>query len=128
MKYDPIKTAIEHDKRREKTLERLGTRKPHCIHCQEDRPETLEAHHIAGRKFDPETMIVCRNCHRCLSDVQKDHPKPQTEPVHMLEGIGHYLLGLADFFAVIIERFREFGHQLIALAVECQQAGIGGAK
>lgn len=128
MKYDPKKITIEQDKRREKAFERLGTRTPRCLHCQESRGNALEAHHIAGQKFDDETMIVCRNCHRCLSDDQKDHPKPQTEPVHVLEGIGHYLLGLADFLAMIIERFREFGHRLIELAVECQQAGIGGAK
>jgi hypothetical protein len=35
----------------------------------------LEVHHIAGRDFDNDaTAILCRNCHRKLSDDLKDHP------------------------------------------------------
>jgi hypothetical protein len=29
---------------------------------------------IAGRKYSDITVITCRNCHRKLSDMQKDHP------------------------------------------------------
>jgi hypothetical protein len=37
-----------------------------CGHCK-----GLEAHHIAGRKHDDRTIIVCGECHRILSDSQK---------------------------------------------------------
>lgn len=37
-----------------------------CDHCI-----GLEAHHIAGRKHDDRTMMVCKQCHRVLSDSQK---------------------------------------------------------
>lgn len=128
MKYDPKKKLIDKDIRLERTLERLGTRTPRCIHCGDDRPHCLEAHHIAGRKFDDDTVIVCRNCHRDLSDVQKDHPRQQTNELHIAERIGHYLLGLADLLRLVVERFEEFGRALIELAIQCQTAGIGAAK
>jgi hypothetical protein len=47
-------------------LERLGTNEPGCVVCGEDDPSYLELHHIPGRKFGDELVIVCRNCHRKL--------------------------------------------------------------
>jgi hypothetical protein len=49
-------------------LERLGTNEPGCVVCGEDDPSYLELHHIPGRKFGDELVIVCRNCHRKLSN------------------------------------------------------------
>ena len=46
---------------------------PRCINCPEADVRCLEAHHIAG-KYDDTVVIVCRNCHRKLSDAQLDHP------------------------------------------------------
>ena len=60
--------------RRQRAIERLGTRNPKCAHCGEADPLALELHHIAGQAYDRATVIVCRNCHRKLSDLQKDHP------------------------------------------------------
>jgi hypothetical protein len=74
----------------------------------------LERHHIAGQAFDDETVIRCRNCHRKLSDLQKEHPGQKTSPPDLLERIGHFMLGIADLFELLIETLREFGHALIA--------------
>jgi hypothetical protein len=45
----------------------------------------LERHHIAGRTFGDENVPVCRNCHRKLSDLQKDHPPHIGAPPDPLE-------------------------------------------
>ena len=60
--------------RRQRMHERLGVDHPRCIECGLDDVRCLEAHHIAGRKFDDTTAIFCRNHHRILSDDQRDHP------------------------------------------------------
>src|ERR1700734_585745 len=62
--------------RLQRMCERLGDDKPGCINCGLEDIRCLEAHHIAGSKFGDALVIVCRNCHRILSDDQKDHPPP----------------------------------------------------
>lgn len=114
---------LDRARRKQKALERLGTNNPRCIYCSEIRPECLELHHVGGRKNDPLTVIICRNCHRTLSDLQRDHPKQEQAPVDHLEAIGHFLLNLADFLALLIERLKEFGHELIQRARVTAVAG-----
>jgi hypothetical protein len=60
-------------------------------------------------------VIVCRNCHRKLSDDQLDHaPRGHAEPDEgKLSSIGFFLLGLCDFLMLVIQRLREFSHWLI---------------
>jgi len=102
--------------RRQKAIERVGIDNPKCVICGEDNPHCLEDHHIAGQAYDPVTTTTCRNCHRKLSDDQKDQPKQiGTEP-DPLERIGRFLLGLADLFKLLIDKLREFGDKLIAEA------------
>jgi len=120
-------TRLRQAVRRTRALERLGTDKPRCVICGEDNPHCLEAHHIAGRKYDPATEILCRNCHRKASDLQQDHPKPPACPPSQDERIGHFLLGLADFLLLIVEKLREFGQQLIQNVGEKPQATKRGA-
>jgi hypothetical protein len=98
--------------RRQKALERLGTDNPRCS-CGETDPHCLELHHIAGQAYGSETIIRCRNCHRKLSNLQKDHPGQQSGPPDLLERIGHFLLGIANLFELLIVKLREFGHALI---------------
>jgi hypothetical protein len=107
---------LKREKRRQYALERLRTNNPRCIHCGESNWTCLEAHHVAGRKFDDATVIVCRNCHRKLSDDQKDHPKISTTSPHLVECAGRFLLGLADLFALLVEKCRELGLALIEFA------------
>lgn len=102
--------------RKQNRLERLGSNNPACVLCGENDDRALELHHIAGKAYDDELVPVCRNCHRKLSDDQKDHPKQICKPPTNPEIIGHFLLGLADLFALLVEKLREFGNCLIQAA------------
>jgi hypothetical protein len=108
----------EKERRKQKALERLGTNNPRCIRCGEDDWLCLERHHIAGQAFDDLTVIVCRNCHRKLSDNPKGYPQSDQTPPDPVECIGRFLLGLADLFESLVRKLREFGRFLI------EQAGL----
>ena len=108
--------------RRQSALDRLGN-DPRCIVCGETDWRALEFHHIAGRAFDDDGAVLCRNCHRKLSDDQKDHPKPIEVQTSTPERIGHFLLGLADLLAMLVEKLRAFGRDLIGLAEKVIPAG-----
>ena len=69
---------LKRERRRQRALERLGMNNPRCVVCGYDDPLALELHHIAGRAHGDELVPVCRNCHRPLSDMQKDHPAAVT--------------------------------------------------
>jgi hypothetical protein len=103
------------ERRRQRALERLGTNNARCTFCPCNDPLALELHHIAGRGYDDELVIVCRNCHRGLSDGQKDHPPRKNDPPSDAERIGHFLLGLADLLELLVKRLREFATKLFAI-------------
>ncbi|MCG8085691.1 MAG: hypothetical protein JAZ13_08245 [Candidatus Thiodiazotropha taylori] len=105
---------LDAEDRKEQRLRALGTRTPVCVECGEDNSVCLEEHHIAGRKYHEDTALVCRNCHRKLSDLQLDHdPLWEQNPQNELVKNGHYLLGLGDLLELLSKRLREFGHFLI---------------
>lgn len=105
---------LDAEDRKQQQLRRLGTQNPQCVHCGESDPAVLELHHIAGRKHHDDLAIVCANCHRKLSDKQRDDVPPVSpEPKGPLAKIGHYLLGLANFLAKVVATLREFGAWLI---------------
>jgi hypothetical protein len=103
------------ERRRQRALERLGTNTPRCPFCGIEDPLVLELHHIAGRDFDDALIPVCRNCHRILSDWQKDHPPSRSNPPTDHEGIAHGLLGLADAFELLVKLLRQFAANLFVL-------------
>jgi hypothetical protein len=112
----------DYEARKQRALRRLGTDNPICVACGHNQWQCLELHHIAGQKHHDDLSIVCRNCHRFLSDGQRDHPPSQTPD----SAVGRYLLGLADLFGLIAERLREFGRVLIS-AGEGNPPKTGGA-
>ena len=105
--------SYDYNARRQKTLQRLGTRNPRCAVCGYDDWRVLELHHVAGRKFSSETVILCANCHRKASDLQKDHPPITDDLPHLTECRGRLLLGLADLNRVLGERLDREGRFLI---------------
>lgn len=108
------KTELAREIRKQRRLEKLGTHNPRCGTCGESRWQCLEQHHTAGRKYDPDTVVLeCRNCHRVVSDNQLDHPAFDAAADPMLQAIGHFLLGLADLLKIVIEKLVEFGLILI---------------
>lgn len=109
---------LDEEDRKQQQLRRLGTQNPCCVGCGEPDPAVLELHHIAGWKLDGDSAILCRNCHRKLSNKQRDHVPPTTaEPVGPLARIGRYLLGLADLLAMIVGALRNFGAWLVEQAM-----------
>lgn len=100
--------------RRQKRLERLGTNAPRCAACGETDDRIFELHHVAGRRFDKATAVLCRNCHRKVSDDQSDHPRQIAQPPSITERIGHLLLGMADLFALLAEQCRRFATEIFA--------------
>ena len=67
------KLPLDLNERLEKQYRRLRTRNPMCLGCGESDPFCLELHHLAGQKTHDDVGIVCRNCHRKLSNEQCDH-------------------------------------------------------
>ena len=111
------KSKLARERRKQNRLEQLGTDRPICTLCLESDWRCLELHHISPERTTDDCGIVCRNCHRKLSDDQKDHPPmDKSGTPSMVERIGHYLLGLADFFRLLVDTLAQFGHQLIDFA------------
>lgn len=116
--HDDEERQIAREKRRRRHLERLGLDDPRCPLCGEDDVRCLELDHIAGRAFSEDVVLICASCHRKRTDLQKDHPPKQAPPDNLLEIIGRFLLGVADFFELLIERFRQYGEALIRMAAD----------
>lgn len=102
--------------RKQNRLETLGTNEPICGTCGECDWRVIELHHIADHGRDDATVLVCRNCHRKLSDDQKDHARANPNTDAVLEKVGHFLIGLADLLLIVISKLQEFGSALIARA------------
>jgi hypothetical protein len=116
---------LDREDRLERHYRRLGTRNPVCAGCGKhdpEHPEIYELHHVAGKSQHGDVSIKCANCHRTLSDLQKDHVPPGSKPTGKTATIGHYLLGLADILAMIVQTLREFGAWLIGEAQREQPA------
>jgi hypothetical protein len=109
----------DRERRRQARLERLGTNQPKCLFCPEDDPSCLELHHLSGKDFGEDCIIVCRNCHRKLSDRQKDHPRSSTKNPNTPERRGYLQLGIADALellgvpGLLLKHIRETGWLLI---------------
>lgn len=116
MRKPTISDYGDADERERKACERLGTDKPKCIYCAETHPAVLELHHVAGRKFGDELVIVCRNHHRLLSDTQKDHPPQIIGCNDPHEYWAHLLLGIADLLALAIQFLRNVAANLLVHA------------
>ncbi len=51
-----------------------------CKFCQEDDSRVIERHHIFGRNFSPEVMLLCKNCHYKITHGQnKILPKKRSK-------------------------------------------------
>lgn len=108
------KPPLDHEDRLEQQYRRLRTRNPVCVGCAESDPFCLDQHHIAGSKHHDDTSIECANCHRKLTNQQKDHvPTTKPEPTGEIATIAHYLLGLSDSLAMVVETLRKFGKSLL---------------
>ena len=104
------------ERQKQNKLERLGTNYPACVICGEVHWNVFEKHHIAGCRYCDETVLHCKNCHAKATALQYGHPPLVDGEPTMEEKIGRLLLGLADFFELLIETLRKFGNYLIEAA------------
>lgn len=102
------------DARLERAYRRLGTRTPSCATCGETYPHALELHHIGEQARHDDLSIICRNCHRKLSDAQVDRQTVNCFDDRS-EMIGRYLYGLADLFRMIADTLTTFARELLGL-------------
>ena len=117
------KRYLDHEDRLEQQYQRLGKRNPICVSCAEKDPWCLELHHLARRQHHEDVSIICRNCHRKLTDQQRDHVSPMVEESSgKLAVIGHYLLGLCDLLAMLIDTLRGFGEWLLNESTYCGES------
>ena len=105
------------DIRRQKDFRRLRTQTPVCLSCgYSGSSSALELAHIAPRQFHDDGGVLCSNCHREMSDAEKDLSyAPQSENPQ-LETIGRYLIALSEWFKRIAETIAAFGRWLLDFA------------
>lgn len=113
MTEEEISKAIE----RTKEARRLGGYDRICIACGEPHTRCLELHHLAGRAYGDDLVPICRNCHRKVTDKEKN--KPVLTYPSTLEQIGHWLQGLAEFLGELALKAFEFSRVLIDAAKHC---------
>ena len=93
-------TQLAKETRKQRRCEVLGTNDPRCGTCGHHRWPAIEKHHPADYGRDETTVLICRNCHRVLSDDQKDHPAFDPNADSTLDAIGHFLLGLEHIASI----------------------------
>lgn len=116
---DDFQRELFRAKRLNAAYRRLGTDRAMCVICAETNPHVLrhgEMDHIAGRKHDGTTIFLCRNCHAARSELQREEPKGGPDPRNPLEVIGRWLVGIAQYFELLMVTLRRFGEFLIGLA------------
>jgi hypothetical protein len=111
------KESINEDRRKRQAFERLGTDHPQCVICGESDWRCLEVHHVAGKGYTDDVAILCRNCHRKLSDPSENGPSPSNLP--LMAQIGQWLVGLGDYFIELGRKLKERGNQLLEGALVC---------
>jgi hypothetical protein len=104
------------EKSKQQRLKELGTPTPSCAMCGEDHWPSLESHHVAGRKRDSATIILCANDHLRVTNEQRDHPPFNPNADRLLDKTGHFLLGLADMLRIMVDELVELANQLVARA------------
>ena len=85
--------------RREADFRRLKSRHPICLLCAYWRhPAAIEFAHLIPRQFGVGCGApLCSNCHRELSDMEKDMSYKPTSNEPDLETLGRYLVALGTW-------------------------------
>lgn len=74
----------------------------------------IEAHHIAGKKIDPMTVLVCPTCHKKLSKDQYSWDKRWmriNNPPNVIRAL--ILRGISDLLIVIAKKLREMSDSML---------------
>ncbi|GEM_PF-1308975 len=140
-----IRRFADEMERERKRLRRWEKKCPHvlapvCIRCGcldlpalteyrwEDLPERirrklLQRHHVARKKADDTIIVLCRNCHSVLDDLQYDWPPDVREPRSREERIAALLAGAEDMLRCraeadvrLADRLHEIQEELRAIS------------
>ena len=110
---------VVHKQRR---LKKLGTSHPCCAMCGDSDWRCIEQHHVAGRKRDAMTVLLCANDHLRMTDEQQDHPFTDEDADPVLVQISNFLRGLAEMLRLITERLIAFADELLERATQVSPA------
>ncbi len=83
----------------------------HCEIC--NSKENLEQHHVRGNKHGYETITVCRDCHKKLTDKQRLWDTSWLDP-NSKNKDAFLIRGLIDIFELKYEKTHEEIYKLIA--------------
>ena len=110
----------DREARKQRRIERIGSDEIACPCCGENDWRVLQAHHYFSRRFGPEIIWVCANCHAILSDDQEDFPLPVENGDERLQRIAHFMLNHAALMRLAAEHFAEFAEELVRRAAPDQ--------
>jgi hypothetical protein len=109
------------EQRKQRRLATLGTPTPRCL-CGETFWACFEVHHLAGQAYDPATLPVCTNCHRKLTQDQKDRAPPPPETEEWRVRLYNILCGAADVLVLIASKLIEIARDLLVCSNSKQEA------
>lgn len=108
--------------RAEKQAGFLNTRHPICRVCgKSDRRNRFERHHVvarfAGLRLCEVTVLLCRECHDRISDMQNDLPKlnPSINPALALKI--NRARGQAQLLTLVAEKLNAEADEILAAAI-----------
>lgn len=101
IRFEEDEAARQAERRLFQAYRRLGTDQPICLVCPSTYPHALEVHHLVGLGLDGTTGIVCRNCHRQLTDLQQGWPEAKIGTLRANLVAARLQFGLADLFAAV---------------------------
>ena len=112
---------IESQKRRkerileQKSIDEILSKGGCCLICFfNENPLIIEKHHVAGRKNSDLTISVCPNCHRELSNRQREWNQIWTKDNNSDKiKLAFLLRGQSDVLDLLSKKQRELSNKLL---------------
>lgn len=88
-----------------------------CELCGENDSRLLERHHIFGRNFSPEIMLLCKNCHYKITHGQnKISPKKRSKDASPEHSEQFALISVGALLQEIGKTIEKSGNMLLDIA------------
>ena len=75
------------ERRKQARFEKLDTDKPICAICGDKNWWRIERHHIEGQNRGESLTLLCANCHRDVTEDQKDYTPLIPQPIRCWTGL-----------------------------------------
>jgi hypothetical protein len=110
---NPARTA----RRAAEAQEQIGTEQARCIYCGNTdplvvRPRRIVDHHIFGEDRDPQTALVCLNCHAVAHEGLRDADVPMTCEKESTRFARAIFRALAVHFSLLAEACWRFAKRM----------------